>query len=590
MTGFEIRTVPFSRVSLEEWARVDPRHRNWPTVYLIDDADRRRLGDLVDVYVGESHNVDGRLRQHLDTRTKQHLTSVHVVLDDTYNKSVCLDLESHLIRLLSGDGGYRVLNGNDGVIDAAYYRRQEYRESFREVFDVLRARGVFSRPIPEIENSDLYKLSPFKALTPDQAVAVEDIVEGLFADVESGATGTVAVEGGPGTGKTVIAVYLLKLLADIAASRPEDEIDRESMFAEFFTEEHAELLAGRRFGLVVPQQSLRATIQRVFARTPGLEEGQVVTPFEVGRSDDHWDLLIVDEAHRLNQRASLASGVQNAEFGAINTKLFGTDDLARTQLDWIRAKSARQILLVDVEQSVRPADLPPAVLRGVVDEAVARGRYYPLTSQMRVKAGEKYVEFVRSMLRHGGAEPDPGGPRRFAEYEFRLFDDAGEMHDEIRRLDAAHGLARLVAGYAWEWRSRKDPGAYDIELDGRAWRWNVAPKDWINSVGSLDQVGSIHTVQGYDLNYAGVVVGPDLRYDEAAGRLRFDRANYFDTKGKQNNPRLGIVYSDEDLLRYVANIYAVLMTRGMRGTFVYVCDPPLRRYLEQFIPRTGAGL
>jgi DUF2075 family protein len=92
----------------------------------------------------------------------------------------------------------------------------------------------------------------------------------------------------------------------------------------------------------------------------------------------------------------------------------------------------------------------------------------------------------------------------------------------------------------------------------------------------VNEVGSIHTVQGYDLNYAGVIIGPDIGYDDVTGRLVFNRDSYFDKKGKENNRRLGITYSDEDLVEFVKNIYRVLLTRGIRGTYVYICDQSLR--------------
>ena len=173
-----------------------------------------------------------------------------------------------------------------------------------------------------------------------------------------------------------------------------------------------------------------------------------------------------------------------------------------------------------------------------------------------------------------------------------MFCDLGQMRDEIRRRDAEYGLSRLVAGYAWPWRSKADPTAFDIEVDGCRLRWNSVPIDWINSPGSVDEVGSIHTVQGYDLNYAGVIIGPDLRYDPHSRRLFVDRDSYHDKKGKENNPTLGLVFSDDDLLRFIANIYAVLLTRGVRGTYVYVHDPDLRAYLSRCLmdiddPRDG---
>ena len=114
-------------------------------------------------------------------------------------------------------------------------------------------------------------------------------------------------------------------------------------------------------------------------------------------------------------------------------------------------------------------------------------------------------------------------------------------------------------------------------------RWNTTTTDWINSPKSVEEVGSIHTVQGYDLNYVGVIIGNDLRYDPVAGKLIFDRSNYHDKKGRENNPKLGISYSDEDLLEYVRNIYSVLLTRGIRGTYIYICDPSLRRLLQELL-------
>ena len=582
MTPFEIERFDFSSIAVAGWAPLDPRNKNWPVVYVLDGdglPDRNEL--LRNVYVGETLNTAGRIKQHLENPDKKHLSRVRVILDGTFNKSVCLDLESYLIRLLAGDGTFRVLNRNDGITESDYYDRDRYRESFREVFEQLRADGVFTRSIPEIENSDLFKLSPFKALTQDQAVAVEGIVEGLLEDLQSDVSSTVVIQGSPGTGKTVIAIYLLKLLMDIANSSPDDIVDSDSMFAEFFLEDYRALLANVRIGIVVPQQSLRKSIQKVFKKTPGLRVDMVLTPFDVGKSDEMYDVLIVDEAHRLNQRANQPSGPQNKMFSELTTKLFGFDDLTKTQLDWIRARSHHQLFLIDGAQSVRPADLPAERIDELVDEARRDDRLYPLVSQMRVRAEEDYVSYVRRVLR---VEPALSElvPERFGDYDFRLFDNLQDMRDEIHRRDAEVGLSRLVAGYAWEWRTKNDKSAWDIEIDGLQFRWNGTQVDWIASPESLHEVGSIHTVQGYDLNYAGVIIGADLRYEEGRG-LFIDRDSYFDSKGKENNPKLGIVYSDDDLLRFIANIYAVLLTRGILGTYVYVVDPGLRQYLTRFI-------
>ncbi|WP_307821377.1 GIY-YIG nuclease family protein [Subtercola lobariae] len=258
MTPFDITSFGLTSEEITAWAPLDWRYKNWPVVYVLDNANAVkgqpsiRNQSVSDVYVGESLNAAARMRQHLDSDAKKHLTTVRVIIDETFNKSVCLDLESYLIRMLAGDGVYQVLNRNDGITESEYYERERYRESFEQVFEQLKNDGVFIRSIPEIENSDLFKLSPFKALTQDQAVAVEGILEGLFADLESSATSTSVIQGEPGTGKTVIAIYLLKLLVDIQAAPPAEEFDSDSLFAEFFVGGYPELLAGLSFGLVVP--------------------------------------------------------------------------------------------------------------------------------------------------------------------------------------------------------------------------------------------------------------------------------------------------------------------------------------------------
>ncbi len=571
MTSFRIERLRFAPGDVDAWADGDPKRRNWPVVYTLDD-DRR-------VYVGQTSSARSRLRQHLGNAQKKTLARARVVIDEEFNQSVCLDLESHLIAWFSGDGKLQVVNRNEGMTDADYFDRDRYREAFAGIFDSLREEGLFTRSIGDIQNQDLFKLSPFKALTDDQSIAVLDILEGLFRHLDAGTGSTSVIEGGPGTGKTIVAIYLMKLLADIQATGPGDEIDGDSVFSDFFLEGYRDRLTGFRTALVIPQQSLRASVRRVFRKTPGLSPAMVLTPFEVGMSDEPFDLLVVDEAHRLGQRAAQAAGPLNRKFAQINVRLFGRDDVVRTQLDWIRRQSTHQLLLVDARQSIRPADLPLAAVESLVRSAERDHAHYTLTTQMRVRAGEDYIGYARALV----SDDPPPRRRDFSDYELTLFDDFAAMHDAIRAKDATEGLARCVAGYAWPWPSKKDPAAFDIELDGCKLRWNVTAIDWIDSPGSLEEMGSIHTVQGYDLNYCGVVIGPDLRLDPLTGRLRFDRASYFDTRGKANNNLLGIRYTDDDLLAYVENIYGVLLTRGIRGTYVYVCDGPLRERLRHYM-------
>lgn len=567
MTSFRIDRFAFNAESVEAWAKEDPHHKNWPVVYTLDNEST--------IYIGESVNGSGRLRQHLDSGKKQELNYARVILDETFNKSACLDLESYLIRLAAGDGKFSVLNRNEGITNADYYNRSLYREVFPEIFDRLRSEGLFTRTIAEIENTALFKLSPFKALNQEQSITVEDILNGLFEDLDNDQASRILIKGDPGTGKTVIGIYLMKLLADIQNADETEQPEGDSLLSEFFAPGFPRLLAKFRMGLVVPQQSLRKSIQEVFKKTPGLDPSDVVTPFQVGQSDEKFDLLVVDETHRLNQRANMPSAMKNIEFRTINEKLFGDDDFRYTQIDWIQAKSTHQIFLLDSAQSVRTMDVSKETLEDLVKSVDIETRSYELSTQMRVQTNQDYVGYIRRIL--SNKKPNV---ETFEGYDLRFFDDFRHFVDELRLRDREVGLSRLLAGYAWRWNSKKDKSAYDIEIEGLKFRWNQTDVDWVNSPNSVNEVGSIHTIQGYDLNYAGVIIGRDLSFSSTDRRIVFDRSNFFDSKSIQRNKNRQ--FTDDELVTFIRNIYAVLLTRGMLGTYIYVCDPELRRHLEPY--------
>ena len=567
MTSFEIQSLPFDEGAVSVWAEADPKRSNWPIVYSIDNDK--------EIYIGETLNAQARLGQHLSTKDRKHLKRVRILLDETFNKSVCLDLESHLIRYFHGDGKYQVLNKNSGIQDADYFNRDQYRKQFEEIYQKLIDEGLLTKSIPEIVNSNLFKYSPFKALTGDQQIAVDQILRKLFETDSQ----TIVVKGEPGTGKTIVAVYIAKLLSDIKSSQVDDDLTEDAIFAHYFNDHYRQILSNYKIGFVIPQQSLRKTIQHVFKQTPGLDHKMVMTQFEAGDTDEHFDLLIVDEAHRLQRRANQPSASLNTKYKDINIKLFGEDRDEITQLDWILKKSDHQILLLDKEQRVKPADLDDNSIDKVITTAGSTSSMFELKSQMRVTAGSEYIEFVGDLI--SGKEPQPID---FGEYEFKIFDDLGEMREAILKKDDEHGLSRLVAGYAWDWFSKNNPKEPDIVIDDVELFWNRSSVDWVNSPTSRDEVGSIHTIQGYDLNYAGVILGKDIGYNETTGKVFFRRDHYFDKKGKENNPRLGLEFSDEDLLDYVLNVYRVLMTRGVLGTYVYICDKQLANLFNNIMP------
>ena len=149
------------------------------------------------------------------------------------------------------------------------------------------------------------------------------------------------------------------------------------------------------------------------------------------------------------------------------------------------------------------------------------------------------------------------------------------MVSTVKNKDNQYGLARMVSGYAWEWQSKNNPDKFDIEIGDVKLKWNSTTQNWVNSPNAVNEVGCIHTVQGYDLNYAGVIIGPELSFDPIKKDFLIKAEHYRDKNGKRG------VEDFEELKRYIINIYKTLLTRSIKGTYVYVVDRELRRYLHK---------
>jgi DUF2075 family protein len=132
----------------------------------------------------------------------------------------------------------------------------------------------------------------------------------------------------------------------------------------------------------------------------------------------------------------------------------------------------------------------------------------------------------------------------------------------------------VVAGYAWDWKTKDGKSDYDIEIDGLKMIWNSTNSDWVNSKNAINEVGCIHTVQGYDLNYTGVIIGPEISYDPKEHKILIHKDKYLDFNGRRS------IRNDEELKFYILNIYKTLLTRAIYGTYVYVADENLRNYLK----------
>lgn len=161
-------------------------------------------------------------------------------------------------------------------------------------------------------------------------------------------------------------------------------------------------------------------------------------------------------------------------------------------------------------------------------------------------------------------------------YEFKVYRHFASFQRDMYQKESEVGLTRMIAGYAWEWVSKSNAKAYDITLEGISRKWNHCTEGWVHTKEAIDEIGCIHSIQGYDLNYAFVIIGEDIGYDPKEKKIIVRPEQYFDKNGKRTA-------SYEELLEYIRNIYYVLMTRGIKGTYLYVYDNDLREYFEQYI-------
>jgi DUF2075 family protein/DNA replication protein DnaC len=497
--------------------------KDWPVVYLLENDE--------EIYVGETVSAYNRLRQHSKNAERRKLRFAHIIVDNEFNKSASLDIESWLIQYMAADERFTLQNGNKGLSEHSYYDRDKYRAKFELLWSELQKKGLAGKDLIQLRNSDIFKYSPYKALTEEQM----SIVKSIEDDISKHDYKTYLVNGDPGTGKSVLATFLAKYLTE------------------------SKMTPDIKIALVIPMTSLRSTLQRVFRKVKGLSASMVIAPNQV--MGNQYDLLIVDEAHRLRQRKNLSG---YGPFDKANKYYdLGNDG---TQLDWILRASKSQIFMYDENQSVMPGDIPKDLLQKLPAHSIR------LTSQLRVLGGNDYIQFIDDVL-----NMRPAKTTSFPGYELKNFKTARDLIKEIKCRDEEYGLARTVAGYAWDWKTGKGTGEYDIELDGLKLIWNSVSVDWVNSPNAVNEIGCIHTVQGYDLNYVGVIIGPELRYDKANHKIIIDKAKYKDVNGKRS------LESDEELERYIVNIYKTLLTRGIHGTYIYAVDDALNDYFHGYI-------
>lgn len=376
----------------------------------------------------------------------------------------------------------------------------------------------------------LMKGNKVYTLLDKQMIAYANI---LSAVRKSTSNMTLIINGGPGTGKSVVAVNALVALARDYNVR-----------------------------FVTPNAAFRTAIIKSLDPKLKIGDNRAKVLFSgsvqfTKRSRD-FDVIIVDEAHRLKSKgAYMYSGEGQVE-------------------DIIRS-SRVSIFFVDDQQRIRPDD--EGSMQFIRDTAIKCGneiKEIRLDIQFRCSGADGYINWLDHTLQI----QDTANYDKWEDgiFEFEIMNDPNEVYSKICELSRSGQKARMLAGYAWKWSMKTNETINDVSIPecGFSMPWNsrVLREEWAIRDDTIGQIGSIHTSQGLEFDYVGVIIGNDLKFDPASGKVYASYDDYYDSKGKT-----GLKYDPDRLSLYVKQIYKVLLTRGIKGCFVYVRNPELRQYL-----------
>ena len=352
------------------------------------------------------------------------------------------------------------------------------------------------------------------------------------------------VEGGPGTGKSVLAINLLVDLINKG----------------FVTKYVSKNSAPRAVYTVKLTGSYKKTyINNLFVGSGCF--------YDVDK--DTFDVLLVDEAHRLNEKSGIYS------------------HLGENQIKEIINASKLSVFFVDDRQKIHIKDIGSKnEIENIASELNAKVYCMKLESQFRCNGSDGYLSWLDNSLQ---IQETANVFLPIDSYDFRVFDNPTEMFDLIKQKNETNNKSRVVAGYCWPWISKKDKSLFDIEIKpfGFKKRWNLSDSrtPWILGDDSIEEIGCIHTCQGLELDYVGVIIGDDIRYEnnkivtDVLKRANTDKSvSGFKTYLK-NNKTQALIDADQ----IIKNTYRTLMTRGMKGCYIYCVDKALNEYFKQLI-------
>lgn len=371
----------------------------------------------------------------------------------------------------------------------------------------------------------------------EQQVAYATIKKLVENTIKTDKKYTVIVQGGPGTGKSVVAINLLSYL--IQSGYNVEYVTKNAAPRSVFVAE------------LIKKEFKKRYIENLFKGSGSF----------VDTKTNLFYCLLVDEAHRLNEKPGL---FQNK---GVN------------QIKEIINASKISVFFIDEDQVVTTKDI------GSVNEIkkwakesnskVHVGDDLVLASQFRCGGSDGYLAFLDNLLE---IRETANFNINDIDYDVRVFDDPNKMRDELRELNKKANKARMLAGYCYNWISKKDPSEYDIKLKNNfEAQWNFSSTStWAIDEDSFEQVGCIHTSQGLEFDYCGVIIGKDLIYrgnkvvTDATKRAKTDQS----LRGNKDP------FVADKIIR---NTYKTLLSRGQKGCFIFCEDDELRDYIKRII-------
>lgn len=374
----------------------------------------------------------------------------------------------------------------------------------------------------------------------DQKLVYETAVK-MARTSKNGKKQVLIVEGGPGTGKSVVAINLLANLT------------KEGMVARYVSKNAAPR--------AVYTTKLKGIVKNSYVNNLFGGSGSFIEC-----EPNLFDVLIVDEAHRLNLKSGL---FQN---------------MGDNQITEIINASKFSVFFIDNDQRVHINDIGTSrEIQDLAKKSGAQVATLKLESQFRCNGSDGYLSWLDNTLQIANT----ANIKLTADtFDFRVFDDPNELRREIEKKNQHNNKSRMVAGYCWDWKSKKNPLFKDVKIPefNFEMQWNLEGdgSNWIIAPDSVKEIGCIHTCQGLELDYVGVIVGPDIRYENGSvitdfkGRSKMDQSLKGIISLFRENPKEALETAD----RIIKNTYRTLMTRGMKGCWVYFCNKPLAEHFR----------